>query len=158
MLAVSYSLDPLPYVRPETRSHVLAARTSSSRKQARVLPPLSSRWADYHVDPSELTGPGPYTVHVKMLSQMVPVNLIGEITRVGFDYSMSPREIAYRVANGARILWDKVVILDGSAQHLDWTPTQEEIMAPPEARPVLVLPRREEAKVVVPANSVATVP
>jgi nitrate/TMAO reductase-like tetraheme cytochrome c subunit len=158
VLAVSYSLDPLPYVRPETRSHVLAARTSSARKQARGLPPLSSRWADYHVDPAQLSGPGPYTVHVKMLSQMVPVNLIGEITRVGFDYSMSPREIAYRVANGARILWDKVVILDGSAQHLDWTPTQEEIMAPPEARPVLVLPRREEAKVIVPANSVATVP
>jgi hypothetical protein len=157
VLAVSYSLDPLPYVRPETRSHVLAARTSSARKQARLLPPLSSRWAQYHVDPARLTGPGPYTLRVKMLSQMVPVNLIGEITRVGFDYGMSPREVAYRVANGARILWDKQVLLDGSVKHLDWTPTQEEIMAPPEARPNL--PRIADATVgPAPGNRVAAVP
>jgi len=137
ILAVSYSLDPLPYVRPETRSFVLQARTFSARKQARLLPPLSSRWAEYHVDASQLTGRAPYRVHVSMISQMVPVNLMQEISGVGFDYAMSPREVAYRIANGARYLWDKEVVLDAPTKHLDWTPTEAEIMAPPTPRPVL---------------------
>jgi nitrate/TMAO reductase-like tetraheme cytochrome c subunit len=138
VIAVDYSIDPLPYVRPETRSHILTARTTSARKQARLLPPLSSRWADYHVDPERLTGVAPYKLKVRMISQMVPVNLMREISGVGFDYSMSPREIAYRVAEGARILWDKEVVLDSPEMHLDWTPTEAEIMAPPAARPAIV--------------------
>ena len=137
VLAVDYSIDPLPYVRPETRSHVLAARTTSARKQARILPPLSSRWADYHVDADRLSGVPPYTAHVKMISQMVPVNLMRDISGVGFDYSLSPREVAYRVASGARILWDKQVVLDSPTKHLDWRPTEAEIMAPPAPRPPL---------------------
>lgn len=137
VLAVDYSIDPLPYIRPETRSHVLTARTASARKQARILPPLSSRWADYHVDADRLTGSPPYRVRVKMISQMVPVNLMREISGVGFDYSLSPREVAYRVANGARILWDKEVVLDRPSMTLDWRPTEAEIMAPPAERPQL---------------------
>jgi hypothetical protein len=125
-------------VRPETRSHILTARTTSARKQARLLPPLSSRWADYHVDPSRLNGVAPYKLKVRMISQMVPVNLMREISGVGFDYNMSPREIAYRVAEGARILWDKELVLDSPEMHLDWTPTEAEIMAPPAARPAIV--------------------
>jgi cytochrome c554/c'-like protein len=137
VLATNYSVDPLPYVRPETRSHVLSARTFSARKQARILPPLSSRWAEYHVDSDRLTGFAPYKVEVKMISQMVPVNLMRDISGVGFDYSLSPREVAYRVASGARILWDKTVTIDGPQMHLDWKPTEAEIMAPPAPRPVL---------------------
>jgi hypothetical protein len=137
VIAVDYSIDPLPFIRPETRSHVLTARTASARKQARILPPLSSRWAKYHVDPALLTGAAPYRLRVKMISQMVPVNLMREISGVGFDYNMSPREVAYRVANGARILWDKEVVLDSPTKHLDWTPTEAQIMAPPAPRPTL---------------------
>ncbi|HZZ17731.1 MAG TPA: multiheme c-type cytochrome [Opitutaceae bacterium] len=137
VIAVDYSLDPLPYVRPETRSHVLAARTTSARKQARLLPPLSSRWAEYHVDADRLGGAAPYKVQVKMISQMVPVNLMRDISGVGFDYNLSPREVAYRVSSGARILWDKQVEINGPDIHLDWTPTEADIMAPPEARPVV---------------------
>jgi len=68
---------------------------------------------------------------------MVPVNLMRDISGVGFDYSLSPREVAYRVASGARILWDKTVTLDGPQLHLDWKPTEADIMAPPAQRPVL---------------------
>jgi nitrate/TMAO reductase-like tetraheme cytochrome c subunit len=137
VIAVDYSIDPLPFIRPETRSHVLTARTASARKQARILPPLSSRWAEYHVNPELLNGMAPYRVRVRMISQMVPVNLMREISGVGFDYNMSPREVAYRVANGARILWDKEVVFDSPQKHLDWRPTEAEIMAPPAPRPPL---------------------
>lgn len=89
------------------------------------------------MDASQLTGNAPYRVHVRMISQMVPVNLMHEISGVGFDYSMSPREVAYRVANGARILWDKNVLLDAPEKHIDWTPSEAEIMAPPAVRPPL---------------------
>jgi len=37
---------------------------------------------------------------------MVPVNLIYEIKNVGFDYNMSPREVADRVVEGAATLYD----------------------------------------------------
>jgi hypothetical protein len=154
VLAVDYSIDPLPFIRPETRSHILTARTTSARKQARVLPPLSSRWAEYHVDGGLLGGEGPYTVRVRMISQMVPVNLMREISGVGFDYSMSPREVAYRVANGARILWDKQVVINAPIVHLDWTPTVEEIMAPPAPRPPL--PRDLALNGTILAGAVAT--
>jgi hypothetical protein len=154
VIAVDYSIDPLPFIRPETRSHVLTARTTSARKEARILPPLSSRWAKYHVDGSLLAGAGPYTVRVRMISQMVPVNLMREISGVGFDYSMSPREVAYRVANGARILWDKQAVINGPTVHLDWTPTEEEIMAPPAPRPPL--PRDLALHGTILADTVAT--
>jgi nitrate/TMAO reductase-like tetraheme cytochrome c subunit len=157
VLAVDYSLDPLPFIRPETRSHILAARTTSARKQARVLPPLSSRWAEYHVDSSQLTGSAPYTVRVKMISQMVPVNLMREISGVGFDYSMSPREVAYRVANGARILWDKQVVIEGAGPHIDWTPTNDQIMAPPAPRPPLPHDVAQGSGTIL-ADTVATLP
>jgi hypothetical protein len=138
VIPVDYSIDPLPYVRPETRSFILTARTASARKQARLLPPLSSRWAEYHVDRERLTGIAPYALRLTMISQMLPVNLMREISGVGFDYGMSPREVAYRIAEGARILWDKHVVLNTPEMHLDWTPTEAEIMAPPANRPPIV--------------------
>ena len=42
---------------------------------------------------------------------MVPVNLIAEIQDVGFDYFMSPREVADRVVEGAQILWERDIPL-----------------------------------------------
>ena len=38
---------------------------------------------------------------------MVPVNLIHEIQGVGFDYGLSPREVADRVVEGHQVLWSK---------------------------------------------------
>ena len=38
---------------------------------------------------------------------MVPVNLIAAIQGVGFDYGMSPKEIAEGLVEGARTLWEK---------------------------------------------------
>ena len=43
---------------------------------------------------------------------MIPVNLIHEIKNVGFDYYMSPREVAEAVVEGAQVLWELQVELN----------------------------------------------
>jgi hypothetical protein len=42
---------------------------------------------------------------------MVPVNLISEIKVAGFDYNMSPREVADAIKNGQSLLYDKEITL-----------------------------------------------
>ena len=42
---------------------------------------------------------------------MIPPNLVDEIQHVGFDYGLSPREVAQRVVDGRQILWDEEVVL-----------------------------------------------
>jgi len=37
---------------------------------------------------------------------MVPINLINEIKDVGFDYYMSPRDVAEGVLSGHMVLWE----------------------------------------------------
>ncbi|NNF04005.1 MAG: hypothetical protein HKN17_06025 [Rhodothermales bacterium] len=108
VLALNYSPDPLPFLRPSTRSTVLLARPVGARKHRKVLPPLASKTAKYEVDAKKLEGTsGPYTANVKLVAQMVPVNLIHEIQGVGFDYFMSPRDIAEGVVEGAQVLWER---------------------------------------------------
>ena len=40
---------------------------------------------------------------------MVPVNLITEIKSVGFDYNMSPRDVADAIREGHITIWDKTI-------------------------------------------------
>ena len=47
-----------------------------------------------------------------MISGMVPPNLIDEIQHVGFDYGLSAREVADRIVEGRRVLWDKEVVFE----------------------------------------------
>jgi len=110
VLAINFSPDPLPFLRPSTRSTVLLARPLGVRKHRVTLPPLSSRWAKYEVERSALReSRGPYKVTVKLIAQMLPVNLIAEIQVVGFDYFMSSREVADRIVQGAQVLWEREV-------------------------------------------------
>jgi hypothetical protein len=94
ILSINHSPDPLPYIRPDTRPGVLVARPAGVRKQVRILPPDGGRWAEYVVSSKQLTGEGPYKVNIKLMAQMVPANLIQAISGVGFDYNLSPREVA----------------------------------------------------------------
>ncbi len=113
VLAVNYSPDPLPFVRPSTRSTLLLGRPVGARKHRQVIPPLASRWPEYKVDRSLLAGSeGPYQLNVKFICQMVPVNLIFEIQSVGFDYNMSPREVADAVLAGQLVLYDRTLPLE----------------------------------------------
>ena len=107
VLAVNTSAAVLPFVRPERRPTTLYGRPRGARKHKQTIEPLGKRSAEYEVDGDKLTGPGTYHIRVRFVSQMVPVNLIAAIQGVGFDYGMSPREIADAVVKGAVVVWEK---------------------------------------------------
>ena len=112
VLAVNYSPSPLPFIRPSTQATVLLARPVGARKHRQVISPGNARWPDYEVSREELSGSqGPYRATIRLIAQMVPVNLIHEIQGVGFDYYMSPLEIATAVVDGALVLYDREVEL-----------------------------------------------
>ncbi len=107
VLAVNYSPDPLPFLRPSTSSTVLTGRPGGARKHKQNIEPGGRRIGRYVVEPEALTGRGPYRVTAELIAGMVPVNLIHEIKDVGFDYGMSAREVAERVVEGHLVLWQK---------------------------------------------------
>ncbi len=152
ILPTNKSVDPLPYVRPATNADALLARPMGARKQSIVLPPNGFRWAPYKVTARQLTGAPPYRVNVKFITQMVPVNLVGDIAEVGFDYFMSPKSIADRVVERSQTLWNRTVVLPPGPAVIDLRPTEREIMAPP-TKPFL--PESEEALRKLRENKVA---
>lgn len=111
VLSVNYSVDPLPYARPDTRPSILAGRTLSARIHRMGIEPKGSRWARYEVSGDALTGTPPYSANIKLIAGMVPPNLVDDIKSVGFDYGMSAREVADAVVAGHRILWERDVEL-----------------------------------------------
>ncbi|MEE8586321.1 MAG: multiheme c-type cytochrome [Acidobacteriota bacterium] len=112
VLALNYSPDPLPFLRPSTSSTILTGRPAGSRKHRQTIAPLGSKWAKYKVKSSQLAGSrGPYKARIRLKAAMVPVNLIHEIQDVGFDYGMSPREVAQAVVDGHLVLWEREVEL-----------------------------------------------
>jgi hypothetical protein len=42
----------------------------------------------------------------------VPVNLIGAIQVAGFDYGMSPKQIADEIVAGSQVVWERRLIID----------------------------------------------
>jgi hypothetical protein len=75
-----------------------------ARKHKQNIEANGIRWARYHIKPSQLTGCGPYSAQFELVAGMVPVNLIQEISAVGFDYGMSAREIADAVVAGHMVV------------------------------------------------------
>ena len=105
VLAVNYSPDPLPFLRPSTTSTILTGRPGGARKHKQNIEPGGSRWGRYVIEPEALTGKGPYKADLAIVAGMIPVNLIDAIQGVGFDYYMSAREIAEKVVDGHLVLW-----------------------------------------------------
>ncbi len=117
VLAVNYSPSPLPFLRPSTRSTVLLGRPVAVRKHRATIAPGDVKHPEYAVSRRALEGSRPpYRANVKLIAQMVPVNLIDEIQGVGFDYFMTPREVADGVVEGALTLWDIDVALSPGAR------------------------------------------
>ncbi|NRB76888.1 MAG: hypothetical protein HRU46_21215 [Verrucomicrobiales bacterium] len=147
ILAVNTSIDPNPFVRPPTRANVHTGRGGGVRKQFRTIPPLSFRKASYQIDNNQLSGARPYRFDIKLISQMVPVNLIKEISSVGFDMNLSAKEVAQRVAyghqvdsdgtrkGGATTIWAKSFSTNEPSPGLnfDFTPSEGEIINVPVA-------------------------
>ncbi len=107
VLPVNLSLDPLPFVRPSTRSTVLSGFPADTRKHHMTIPPLSTRKHVYTVPSDKLTGAGKYTFDLVLKVGMVPINLINAIKGVGFDYNMSTRDIADGIRNGHTTVMQK---------------------------------------------------
>jgi len=149
VLAINYSVDPLPYIRPDTRPGILVGRPSGARKHSRGLPPKGRRWAEYKIDRAQLTASPPYTAEVKFVCQMVPINLISTISKIaGFDYNLSPREVSKRVVwghrvngnkkdssrrGGAQVIWDMKLPIRKAGSRSNIAPTEAQIMATPPA-------------------------
>lgn len=112
VLAVNESVSALPFVRPERRPTTLYGRPLGARKHKQTIEPLGRRIARYDIDGDELTGKGPYDVSVKLIAQMVPVNLIAAIQAAGFDYGMSPKAIADAIVAGADVVWERRLRID----------------------------------------------
>jgi hypothetical protein len=111
VLAVNYSPDPLPFLRPSTESTILTGRPAGARKHKQNIEPNGKRVARYRVSSAALTGKWPYQATIELVAGMVPVNLVHEIQGVGFDYFMSPREVAERVVDGHQVLARRELVL-----------------------------------------------
>ena len=105
VLAVNYSPDPLPFLRPSASSTILTGRPRGARKHKQGIEPLGHRWAKYEIPRRQLSGDGPYQIEAELVAGMVPVNLVDAIKEVGFDYGLSARQIADRVVAGHQVLW-----------------------------------------------------
>ena len=112
VLNVPFSLDPLPYLRPATRPFTVLGRPLGARKHKQNLEIDGKRWAKYVIKPEQLCGPGPYYARVQLIAGMVPVNLVHEISDVGFDYCMSAREVANEVVRGHMILHERTATFE----------------------------------------------
>jgi hypothetical protein len=112
VLTTNISLDPLPFARPSTFSTILTGRPADVRIRKKTIPPLRSLWPKYEVKKSALTGKEPYRATVRLFVGMVPVNLIRAVSRMGFDYGMSPRAVADGVVTRNALLWEYEAIID----------------------------------------------
>lgn len=107
ILNIPFSLDPLPFFRPETRPFTVLGRPIGARKQKQNIEVDGHRWAEYEVPRRNLAGGGPFTVRVQLIAGMVPVNLVHEISDVGFDYGMSAAQVANNVVTGHLVVHER---------------------------------------------------
>ncbi len=107
VLAVNHSIDVQPFVRPFTRSLMLTGQPAGARKHRQTIPPNTTRTARYKVNAKQLAGAEKVNITYRLKSAAVPVNLINEISSVGFDYGMSAREVADNLVEGHQIIWEK---------------------------------------------------
>lgn len=108
VIPIPYTVTALPIVRPSTQSLILTGEPTTERNHRKGIEPLGDRWVSYSVPEKALAkGKGPFDISVRLNAQMVPVNLIAAVERVGFDYNMSARQLADAVVAGSDTLWQR---------------------------------------------------
>jgi nitrate/TMAO reductase-like tetraheme cytochrome c subunit len=112
VLAVNYSNDVIPFVRPFTRSLMLTGQPANARKHRQTIPPNATRTARYKVTKKQLANATSLSVLYRLKSAAVPVNLVSEIADMGFDYGMSARDVADKLVENHQIIWQKTADLD----------------------------------------------
>jgi hypothetical protein len=111
ILPTNLSVDVLPFVRPETRATTLVGHPLGARKHKQTIEPLGRRTATYTVPADKLRSGERYTISIAFIAQMIPSNLIDTIKDGGFDYGMSPAEIARAVVDGAVAVRSKQAVV-----------------------------------------------
>ena len=106
-VTIPYSTTSLPFLRPTRLSLILTGESTVERNHRKGIEPLGQRKAKYSIKKGQLSGNGPYDVSVKLMGQMVPINLITTIQVVGFDYGLSPRQVADRVVAGREVIVER---------------------------------------------------
>lgn len=116
ILAVNYSPDPLPFLRPDVRPTILTGRILGARIHKQGIESNGTRWAEYSIDGDALTGKPPYKAEFRLKAAMIPVNLVNRISGIGFDYNMSAREIADRVVEGHTLVAERELTIEMSGK------------------------------------------
>ncbi|WP_028301235.1 multiheme c-type cytochrome [Oceanospirillum beijerinckii] len=106
------SVSVAPYIRPESRPSSLYGRAKSARKHRKGIEPFGHRTARYEVPAEQLTGTGPYQLDIKFISQALPVNLVTTVQVAGFDYNMSPKQVADELVKGSMVIRERSIELD----------------------------------------------
>jgi len=107
VLNVPFSLDPLPYIRPATRPFTVLGRPIGARKHKQTIETGGTRLAEYRLKGRQVPCSGTYTIRVQLIAGMVPVNLVHEVSSVGFDYGMSARQVAQGVVDGHLVVHER---------------------------------------------------
>jgi len=107
VIAVPRSPTAARFLNPEFRSSALLGRHFGARKHRQGIEPYGRRFAKYNIKASQLTGAAPYKATIQLKAAMIPPNLVHEVGFLGFDYGLSPREIAKRVVAGHQIVWER---------------------------------------------------
>jgi nitrate/TMAO reductase-like tetraheme cytochrome c subunit len=107
VIPIPYPVTSLPRVLSFPTSLIITGEPFTERNHRKGINPGSHRWAKYKVKGKMLTGKGPYHLNVKLMTQMIPINLVEAIQHVGFDYGMSPRQVGDAVVAGKEVLWEK---------------------------------------------------
>ena len=115
-LAPPLSLTAMPMVRPAGTPTLLYGRTPASRKHRSALRPNQSRVARYRVPAAALVADETYTIDARLVFQPVPVNLVHASEHVGFDFSLTAREVADRIVAGAAVVWQRRAVVGGGGR------------------------------------------
>lgn len=111
VLAVNRLIDPRPFLRPSFTSSILLGGPSGGRIHKKSVVPGDTRWSKHWVDKG--ASQPPYRIHVALIAQMVPVNLVHDIQGVGFELGESVESLSKSIIEGAHVVSEKTIIFDG---------------------------------------------
>jgi hypothetical protein len=109
VIPIPYPVTALPRVLPSPLSLIFTGEPPTERNHKRGIEPLGQRWGHYEVKAEAMTGKGPYTATVKLISQPAPVNLVIAMQDVGFDFGLTPAQVRDGLVAGAQVLWEREI-------------------------------------------------
>ena len=115
VLAVNHATDPLPFVRPDPNPNFVNGGPAGVRLHKKGIEPGGGRDHRYRIPREVLAeGEAPHRVTVELKAGMVPVHLVAEIMGAGFDYGMSPAQVARGIVAGHQVLWSRELEIEAA--------------------------------------------